>query len=345
MKKKRLAIVAIVLVMIFLVVPSIMTVCLHRYHFGGRVTHENNYYQFLSQTNPMFAKEVVTFPSTDGQLLEGGFYYQDGLEEPKALLVWVHGKGVNYENYLAEIEWMTRSGYLVFSYNNTGVDTSEGDSVKGLTQAPLDLQCALTYIYELDRFNEMPNILIGHSWGGFAVSSVSALDIPREVDGIISLAGFWRNINVIEDIGKYYVGNVVSALVPYLSVYEHVLFGEYADLDGVQGLAATDAPVLLIHSKDDIIVRHDSNFMYYQSVFGNDDRFTFKEYEDAGHKLTITKDAYNRIHDIMHHQMKMESTEEHYIELEEERLALISDFNDEVMNDILEFCENIVSGY
>lgn len=345
MKKKWFAIVAVVLVLLLVVIPSVVTVCLHRYHFGGRVTHENNYFQFLSQNNPAFNRNIVTFTSDDGQLLEGGFHYQEGLEDPQALLVWVHGKGVNYENYLAEIEWLTRAGYLVFSYNNTGVDTSEGDSVKGLTQAPLDLQSALTYLYELDRFNDIPNILIGHSWGGFAVSSVSALDIPREVDGIISLAGFWRNINVIEDIGKYYVGNVVSALVPYLSVYESFLFGEYADLNGVQGLLSTEAPVLIIHSKDDIIVRHDNNFMYYQSVFEGDDRFTFKEYEDAGHKLTITNDAYNRIHDIMHHQMKMESTDQHYIELEEERLSLISDFNDEVMNDILEFCENIVSAY
>lgn len=339
---KKVSLLLAGLFFLFFVLPMAITYFTHQYHFGKRIVHENNYFSFLSQEIPGFSREIVHFPSNEGDILEGGFFYQEGLTQPKALLVWVHGMGVNYENYLGEISYLTQEGYLVFSYNNTGVDTSQGESLKGLTQAPLDLQSALVYLSDFGEFDDIPLILIGHSWGGFSVATVSQLPLPRPVDGIVTLAGFWRNINVVEDIATYYVGNVMSLLVPYLTLYENFLFGENAKLNGVSGLAQSSAPVLMIHSKDDIIVNYENNFLYYQQIFGDNPRFTFSSYEEAGHKLSINKDAYNRIHDIMHHQMDLLETDSHYQELEEERLSLIQDFNQAVMGEISDFCQNIV---
>ncbi len=341
--KTKSKIIIIILLLVFLVIPMLITYFTHNYHFGKRVYHENNYYEYLNSLNSDFIQEEVKFLNNDNILLGGGFYYQKDIVNPKALVIWVHGMKVNYANYLAEIEWLTKQGYVVFSYNNTGVDTSEGDDLKGLIQAPIDLQSALNYIYSLETYNDIPNILIGHSWGGFSVSTVSSLELPRPVDGIITLAGFWRNINVIEDIATYYVGDIVGLLVPYLTFYERCLFGENSYLNGVDGLKSSNAPVMIIHSKDDNVVSFDNNYLYYKTQFYNDDRFTFIEYTNAGHKLTINKDSYDRIHDIMHHQMELNKTDLHYIELEEERLSLITDFNLDVMYNILEFCDNIVN--
>ncbi|MFI3202533.1 MAG: hypothetical protein R3Y54_13620, partial [Eubacteriales bacterium] len=196
---------------------------------------------------------------------------------------------------------------------------------------------------ESNQYSEIPHILVGHSWGGFSVSAVYALeDIAYEVDGIVSLAGFWRNINIIEDVAKIYTGDIVEVLRPYLILYEKILFGEYASIDGIKGLSNMDAPVLLIHSKDDLITQFNSNYMVYYEQFADDSRFAFQEYETAGHKLTVTQESYDRIHDIMHHQMELEEDDPHYMELEEERLELISELNFDVMNDILEFCNQIV---
>lgn len=341
-KSKKAIIILMILVVILFVIPFVITYFTHSHYFGKRVVHENNYYEYLVEKNPTFKKEVATFASNENQILEGGFYYKEGNTDPKALIIWVHGMSVNYENYLAEILYLTNNDYIVFSYDNTGVNKSEGENLKGLTQAPIDLQHALKYIYSLEKFNDIPNILIGHSWGGFSVSTVSELEIPREVDGIVSIAGFYRNINVIEDIAKYYVGDIITLLVPYLSLYEKMLFGEYSKLNAIDGLLSTNAPVLMLHSKEDVIVSFESNFLKFKEVFSEDSRFTFKEYENAGHKLTINKSSYDRIHDIMHHQMKLDKNDEHYIELENERLSLITDFNLDVMNEILNFCDSII---
>lgn len=342
--KKILQIISILLVVLF-IIPMTITYFTHQYHFGKRIVHENNYYSYLSEKNADFIRNDVSFTSNNNQSLQGAFYYDAKIENPKGLIVWVHGMGVNYENYLGEIEYLTKEDYVVFSFNNTGVDKSEGESLVGLIQAPIDLSYALEYVYQLEIFNDLPNILIGHSWGGFSVATVSELGLSREVDGIVTLAGFWKNINVIEDIAHYYVGDVIKLLVPYLEIYEKYLFKDLSDINGVNGLKQTNAPVLMIHSEDDIIVSYDSNFDMYKQEFEGNDRFTFVEYENAGHKLTINKDSYNRIHDIMHHQMKLEETDEHYLELESERLELITDFNEEVMLEIMEFCDNIVLNY
>lgn len=341
MKKRIGKISILILVIVLIIAPLSITIGAHHYYFGNRINHSNAYFEYLISLDDSFKKDEVCFPSDEGQLLHGAFYYTDTKEQSKGLIVWVHGMGVNHENYLAEIQLLTKEGYVVFSYDNTGVDHSEGDSLKGLSQSVIDLQYASNYLFDLDLYNDIPNILIGHSWGGYAVASVSSLDLPREYDGIVSLAGFYRNINVIEDILSAHIGMASKLLIPYLTVYERIIFGNNASLNGIDGLYNTDAKVLLIHSKDDEVVLYDNNFEVYKNEFIQDDRFQFIEYVDAGHKLTINYESYMRIHDIMHHQMELEQDSDHYGELELERLSLITDFNNDVMYDIISFCNDI----
>lgn len=322
--------------------PFAITYFTHQYHFGTRIQYDTGYYPYLLEKYPDFARTSVKFQSKEGEVLEGSFFYQ---EEAKALIVWSHGMKVSYENYLGEIYALTEEGYVVFGYSNTGVNESGGDSLKGLSQAPFDLQSALYHLEEYPELAELPLILIGHSWGGFSVATAQQLDLPREVDGIITLAAFWRNINVIDDIASYYVGNVMSLLVPYLTVYEWFLFGADSQLNGIDGLAASTAPVLMIHSKDDVIVRYDNNFLYYQEAFAHDPRFTFSTYETAGHTLSLAQDSYDKIHDISHHQMGHEPDSPEFLALQEERLALIEDYNPEVMEEIFSFCQEIVDSH
>lgn len=344
MSTKKKFYIIFTLIFILFIIPLTITIFIFNYHFGKRVVHENNYFTHLNELNPNFIKNEISFPSNNGQILRGAFYSQSDNTSPKGLLIMIHGHKVNHDNYLAEIEWLTKENYVVLSYDNTGVSMSDGDSLKGLTQGPIDLSYALSYLYNSQQYSDIPHILIGHSWGGFSVSSVYALDnVAYEVDGIISLAGFWRNINIIEDIAKIYTGNIIELLRPYLILYEKVLFAENSNIDGIKGLSNINVPVLLIHSKDDQITRFDSNYLVYYNLFQDNSRFTFQEYEDAGHKLTVTQESYDRIHDIMHHQMDLAITDPHYQELEDERLDLISELNLDVMNDILNFCNDITN--
>ncbi len=339
--KKKISIILAVILVVLVVIPTIATIVTHKYYFDKRINHKNNYFEYITSINEDFIKEDVYFTSDDGQELHGAFYSQEGNDDPKGLIIWVHGMFLNHENYLVEIEWLTKQNYVVFSYDNTGVDDSEGESLKGLAQSPIDLSYALSYLYDNDIYQDIPNILVGHSWGGFAVSSVYELDIPYEVDGIVSLAGFWQNVNVIEDIARNHVGFAVSLMHLPLVVYEYSIFGENSSLDGITGLSNIDAPVLIIHSEDDEVVAFEQNFNVYKDAFSENERFTLIEYTDAGHKLTVKKESYDQIHDIMHHQLEYSEDSEKFQELEDIRHSLITDLNLDVMNDILDFCNAI----
>ncbi len=167
------------------------------------------------------------------------------------------------------------------------------------------------------------------------------MDVAYQVDGIVSLAGFWKNVNVIEDIARENVGETIVLLHPHLVLYEKFLFGENAELNGVTGLQNTDMPVLMIHSENDKIVSFETNYEVYKEEFEDESRFTFIEYSDAGHKLTVVEESYDRIHDIMHHQLEHDEDSAEFKELNDERHSLITDLNYDVMNDVLEFCDEI----
>lgn len=329
-KVKGSILLIISLLLIIFIIPMLTTISIHSYYFIPRTEFNNNYFEYLSNNNINFTREEVKFNSYDNELT-GFFYKQNNINDYNALLIFVHGINVSHENYLSEINYLTKQNYLVFSYDNTGVNYSEGKGLKGLNQSPLDLQNALNYIYDLELYNDIPNILIGHSWGGYAVCTVSQLELKREVDAIISLGGFWKNTDVLIDTAENYIGVIANVFTPYLSLYEDSLFYKYKNINGVDGLKNTKCPVLIIHSKDDTIVSFDS-YLKYKSIFEDDNRFVFHEYENYSHQLTIDKDSYDRIYTIM----KQDYDET----LNDERNELINNLNEVVMKNITDFLDD-----
>jgi dienelactone hydrolase len=100
-------------------------------------------------------------------------------------------------------------GWRVFAFNNTGVSGSEGESIRGLTQSVIDLDAALTYVKNSNALNGLPIMLVGHSWGGYAVTAV--LNYNHNIKAVVSFAGYnngselFKNIAVSEVGGVYYL--------------------------------------------------------------------------------------------------------------------------------------------
>ena len=51
-------------------------------------------------------------------------------------------------------DYLSSNGYLVFAYDATGNDESEGDAVNGLPQGIIDLDYAIRFIKESNEFNK-----------------------------------------------------------------------------------------------------------------------------------------------------------------------------------------------
>ncbi len=51
-----------------------------------------------------------------------------------------------YAVFMAAANYFTSHGYLVFAYDATGNDDSEGESVIGMEQGIIDLSYAISYV-------------------------------------------------------------------------------------------------------------------------------------------------------------------------------------------------------
>ena len=82
---------------------------------------------------------------------------------------------------------------------------SEGSGTRGLPQSALDLDAALDYIESDESLNSFPVFLMGHSWGGYAVTAV--LNFDHEIAGSVSVAGYNDPMTMISEFADGMMGD------------------------------------------------------------------------------------------------------------------------------------------
>ena len=222
------------------------------------------------------------FNSDKGQLLTGYMYSAGG--EQKGVIVFAHGYGSGgHNNYLACINEFAQNGYYVFAYDATGCDESEGDALGGLPQGVIDLNNAISYIETCDKYKDMPIMLFGHSWGAYCVCAV--LKYHPEVKAVVECSGFNSSLDIIEAGGKNMIGNGIYAMLPFMKAKVYLDYKGNATDTALDGFAASDTPVMILHSADDTVVPMEYGYDKYYEKYGDDPRFTFVKFEDRGHSV------------------------------------------------------------
>lgn len=234
------------------------------------------------------------FPSDRGQRLTGYLYRAQ--EEPRGIIVLAHGfGGGGHNSYMACANFFAQRGYWVFAYDATGNDESEGEGVGGLPQGVIDLDRAITFVEESGQFPQAPIALFGHSWGGYSVCSV--LTYHPEVKAVIACSGFNASSDMLEAEGKEQVGAAIHLMLPFVKLHERLRFGDYAASTAMDGFAASDAAVMVVHSDDDGVVPWEYGLERYFKTYGDDPRFRFLRLEGAGHNYLMDEsysDEFNR---------------------------------------------------
>ena len=233
--------------------------------------------------------ERSDFPSAGATL--AGYCYAKDTERFKGVLIIAHGLGNGQNAYMPLVNEFASNGYAVFAYDARGSDNSEGDAVRGLPQGVIDLDNAICHAKSLEEYRDLPIVLLGHSWGGYAVGSVLALH--PDVKAAVIVAGFNESEDMLLHRSEQVVGAIARVTMPYLKLYEWIKFGRrYADLSAVQGMGQTEAGILILHSSDDATVPVGYGYDTFYAQFGGDDRFRFILYEDRGHNdLLYAKEA------------------------------------------------------
>lgn len=226
-----------------------------------------------------------TFPSDKGQKLAGYVYTREDVK-PDGVVAFAPGLGPGgHCAYLPVINALAAEGYIVFAYDPTGMDRSEGENSVGFYQGVLDLSAAIQYVENDAELKQYPLFLFGHSWGAFCVSTV--LNAHPEVRAVVAVSGFNEpTVWLKSSLGQY-----GEDLAPGIAEIEKKLFGSVTDWTAVSGFQQTSAPIMIIQSLDDRNVPMSAGYDLYREACGDDARLTWKLYENRGHLFIFYTDA------------------------------------------------------
>lgn len=267
-KKKNPIKIILIVLLISVIIFSVLSFIIVKVNFDdifGRTELDPiTAYLRYNDIKDQYPRELLSFMSGENKL-QG---YLFGSENTKGLVVISHGLGGGAESYTAETKRFVDEGYQVFSYDNTGCCSSEGESSIGLVQSVKDLDAALTYIEQESRFNDLPVLLYGHSWGGYAVTAV--FNYEHNITASVSVAGFNKPMQTIVEWARGMMGGFAYVEYPYIWLYQKTVFGNDLDLTAVDGINNTDTPILLLHGNEDGTIGIDeSAIMAYRDEITN----------------------------------------------------------------------------
>ncbi len=249
---------------------------------------------------PGLHADKYTFASNDGQNLAGYSYYRE-TENPKGVIVIAHGLGGGGHNsYMDVANYFAEHGYIVFAYDATGNDDSEGDDVRGLPQGVIDLDYTIRFVKVNDKFKDLPIMVFGHSWGAYSAGSV--LKVHPDIRAVVMVAGFNQSTDIIEEEGQRIMGSGMKLLMPYISLVERVKFGSYASYNCIDGFDASNAGVMIIHSVNDEMISFKNQFERFSNIYQNNPRFTFVKDENRGHDYIYYSDASAKYRNELNNQ-------------------------------------------
>lgn len=277
---KILLITACILAVVLLIVLVGGSVMIYEANFGGRY-ETAGWLAYEASDFEGLQLEQRYFPSNDGQML-AGYRYSKVEQDVKGLVVLAHGLGGGGHNtYMNVADYFTSNGYLVFAYDCTGNDLSEGSGVEGLPQGVIDLDYALRYVKTVPEYSNLDIVLWGHSWGAYSAGSV--LKYHPDVKAAILVAGMDRSEDLIKYQGQLMAGGAVEVVLPFMMTYEGLKFGDYASASVMEGFETSDAAVMILHSLDDTTVPAEYGYDVFYEAYADSDRFRFVLFEDRGH--------------------------------------------------------------
>lgn len=280
-------------VVLFLVILPVITILIYNSRFHVRF-ETDSLCVFHTEQFENLVMETCTFTSNRGQKLTGYKYQKQHTENtavPNGVVVMAHGFGGGGHNlYMDVADYFASHNYLVFAYDATGNDASEGDVIGGFPQGIIDLDYAISYVKAQEEYKNLPIMLFGHSWGAYSVGNV--LNFHPDVSAVIMVAGFDNSAALIKEYGGEFAGEAVQFLMPYVKFYELLKFGKYARSSAIEGFENSTADIMILHSSDDKTVPASCGYDSFYEKYQTNSRFHFILFEDRGHgKIYYTKDS------------------------------------------------------
>lgn len=220
-----------------------------------------------------------------------GYFYQSNNTSKNALIILSHGLGAGHIQYMEEINFLTKNGYIVFTYDMRGCLNSSGKGIGSFINGVRDLNSAIEYVKNDPDFKDFPILLYGHSLGGFSVNNVLRY---QDVKGVVSLSSFNNSQSLFEVVFSGVNGISEKERKRYLNAIlfiEKLKFRKMYNISSLDALKNTEVPVLLISGTKDNIVPHKDNFLLYKKELSQKNNIEFLEVENRYHRPNISLSA------------------------------------------------------
>lgn len=218
-----------------------------------------------------------------------GYKYSKDVSEVKGVCVLAHGLGGGGQNqYMPLIDAIASGGYYVFTYDARANGESEGDAVGGLPQGVIDLDNAINHTRTVSEYVGLPIMLFGHSWGAYSVGCV--LNLHPEVKAAVMVAGFNESEDMLIEKSSAMAGPVSYLMLPFLTLWELIKYGDVSTFSAISGANATDARIMIVHSSDDATVPSKYGYDKLYPIYGDNERFFFVLKEKKGHEYILYSD-------------------------------------------------------
>lgn len=221
----------------------------------------STYQEFLEGWGPILYPDWRDFPAlsspkrisflSEANSLRGYLYETP---DPLGLVLCVHGINSLSNNHNAVFhDHFLRRGYDVLAIDLTSCGESDGLSIKGLHQSAIDVSNAISWIHRQSALSSLPICLFGHSWGGYGVTAITALD-PSPV-AVAAFSGFKDPWSMIMGLPENYVGEIAHIGESKVKDAYFKRAGKYAFLSAYDAIKANaEIAYLIVQGGDDDIV-------------------------------------------------------------------------------------------
>lgn len=253
----------------------------HRYDDNGTLHYFSvDYFENLKSKNVQFKSEKYN--------LSGAFYYTDNLI-PSGIIVFAHGIGAGHIQYMTEIDYFVKHGFLVFAYDTRGCLNSEGKGISFFQKALIDLNNAIGFVKKYESLQKYKLFLFGHSMGAYCVNNISYF--RKDIDGIVSLSGFNSSVGLYKDFISAVSPKFGKILGFFLKLEEIFRLGKMTKINSIDSLKNTSIPTLLISGDKDNVVNVQKTFMTFKSELSSNSQIEFCLVNDRYHRPNITIEA------------------------------------------------------
>lgn len=237
-------------------------------------------------------EERFYFPTANGWFLSGSRYFLKG-KKPKGLIVFFHGIGDGRLSYIKEICQLAKEGYIVYAYDNTGCQESQGNRIYSLDRTIVDQKYFFAWLDEDLKAQGLRRYAVGHSWGGYG--AIASCQDAYKIEKAVSFAGYMLFADEFIGLSK----GKLAIFKPLIKLIQRTFVGKNANLNAMDIFEKSHAKLLYFQGDKDSMVDPKRGYYALKKRFGDDKRVELHLLEGSMHSPFRSHAAEKYVTDLI----------------------------------------------